>query len=73
MSQITRTIVTATAVLAVLIGSMAIERNGGQAAATTIRPDKEQVRRSVVVPGSVIDSCVEPGSPSAKNPRPTMC
>jgi hypothetical protein len=73
MSQITRTIVTATTVLAVLIGSMAIERNGGQAAATTIRPDKEQVRRSFAVPGTMIDSCVAPSNPSAMNPRPTMC
>jgi hypothetical protein len=73
MSQITRTIVTAITVLAVLIGSMAIELGGGQAAATTIRPDKEQVRRSVVVPGTMTDSCVEPGSSSAKNARPTIC
>jgi len=73
MSQIIRTILTAITVLAVLVGSMAIEQTGGQAAATTIRPDKEQVRRSVAVPGTMIDSCVEPGSPSAKNPRPTMC
>jgi hypothetical protein len=73
MSQITRTILIAIALLAVLIGSMAIERTGGQAAATTIRPDKEQVRRTVVVPGAMSDSCVAPSNPGAKNPRPTMC
>lgn len=73
MSQIIRTIVTAITVLTVLIGSMAIERTGGQASATTIRPDKEQVRRSVIVPGSMSDSCAEPGSPAGRNARPTMC
>jgi hypothetical protein len=73
MSQITRTIVTAITVLAVLIGSMAIERTGGQASATTIRPDKEQVRRSVEVPGTMADSCVAPAGPGAKNIRPVVC
>ena len=73
MSQIIRTIVTAGTLLAVLIGSMAIEQAGGQAFATTVRPDKEQVRRSVVVPGTMTDSCVEPGSSGARNARPTIC
>ena len=73
MSQINRSIVIVIAALAVLVGSMAIERNGGRVAATTIRPDKEQVRHSLVLPGTTTDSCVAPFGPNAKTARPTVC
>lgn len=73
MSQITRTIVTVVATVAVLLGSMAIEGNGGRAAATTIRPDKEQVRHSLVLPGTMSDPCVAPAGPNARIARPTAC
>jgi len=73
MSQITRTIVIVVATVAVLLGSMAIEGNGGRAAATTIRPDKEQVRHSLVLPGTMSDPCVAPAGPFAKTARPSVC
>lgn len=73
MSQVNRSIVIIIAALAVLVGSMAIERNGGRAAATTVRPDKEQVRHSLVLPGTTTDSCVAPAGSNAKAARPTMC
>jgi len=73
MSQINRSIVIVIAALAVFVGSMAIERTAGRAAATTIRPDKEQIRHSLVLPGTMTDSCVAPVGPSAKAARPTMC
>jgi hypothetical protein len=73
MSQITRTFGIAVATLAVLLGSMAIERHGGRAAATTIRPDKEQVRRALVLPGTMTDPCVAPAGPGTKAARPTAC
>jgi hypothetical protein len=73
MSQINRTIVIIVAALAILVGSVAIERNGGRADATTIRPDKEQIRHSLVVPGTMTDSCVAPFGTNGKAARATMC
>jgi len=73
MSQITRTIVIALATVAVLLGSMAIESNGGWAAATTIRPDKEKVQYSLAPPGTMSDPCVAPAGPNASTARLTAC
>ncbi len=73
MSQRIRTIVMVVATMAVLLGGMAFERNGGRAAATTIRPDKEQVRHSFVLPGTTADSCVAPAGTGPRTARPTVC
>jgi hypothetical protein len=73
MSQSIRTIVMVVATIAALLGGMAFEGNGGRAAATTIRPDKEQVRHSVVLSGTTADSCVAPAGPGARIARPTVC
>jgi hypothetical protein len=73
MSQIIRTIVVVVATGAVLLGSMAIERDGGRAAASTVRPDKEQVRHSLVLPGTTSDPCTAPAGANGRIARPAAC